>query len=105
MDRNAFARRAREIAHRLGAQDGRSHVKQIGCEDIALMGDYERSHFHLADFAEDFSMRLNASLERVAPTDRRFRDNVKEECWNAWVTARNREVRRLCPHAREAGED
>lgn len=99
---NRIERVAVEIAKRLGTAAGDSFVEEESCdsERIGLMGSYERRHFGLTDFEEEFTARLWRTVERAGGTVRDF-DEILKECWYAWVSARNARVLELCPKARE----
>jgi hypothetical protein len=102
--RNRLEKKAVEIAERLGRKAGEEVVAEDGCNRVGLMGRYERSHFGIADFEDEFVARLAVSFDRVG-ADQRTRDEIERSCWSAWVLARNARVQELCPRAREYGSD
>jgi len=102
--RNRIERAAVEIAKRLGRAAGDSVVDDESCEGVGLMGRYEREHFGLGDFEEEFVARLWRTVERGGGTVRDL-DEIQRECWLAWIAARNARVRELCPRAKEYGSE
>jgi len=102
--RSRIERAAVEIAKRLGAAAGESNVEDEGCEGVGFMGQYERRHFGLGDFEQQFVARLRRTVERALGTGRDL-DEIERECWLAWISARNTRVRELCPRAKEYGSE
>lgn len=102
--RNRFEQRVLNIAERLGRMAGEVQVREESCDEIGLMGLYEIENLGLADFEEKFAYRLRVALERLDVTDR-FRGEVEQGAWRAWVYARNDRVLELCPRARVYGDE
>lgn len=106
--RRRFLANVVQHATRLGMEAGVRQVREEGCENIGLMGRYERENLGLADFEGAFVQRLARALERLGDPSAelyRYSAEVHEEAWSAWIYARNEGVRRLCPGAREYGSE
>lgn len=100
--RNRIERTAVGVAAKLGRKAAEELVRSEGCQVEGLMGRYERDHFGISDFEEEFASRLEVTLERFGATARE-RGEVSRAAWSAWVTARNVRMRELCPSVREYG--
>lgn len=102
--RSRLERKVLTIAERLGREAGATQVREESCKSVGIMGRYEIENLGLADFEGKFASRLRRSLERLNVTDR-FRGEVEQGAWRAWVYARNERVLEACPRARVYGDD